>query len=187
MRFAAPATLLLFAVACGPDPDLEAAPAWALNWAEVTPSESGLAGFQVWQFYVEGWEEKHEDDFFKCDINQQLEGSITSCPQAGIPNCYAAYELTLSAWESDCPEGLAADSGFDGPPWMAIGALPLELEEDAPYDDGVLGWYIGYDDGTVLAHGYASAKVIEDGGQPAGVGWLNDELYVLWPAYVWEL
>ena len=185
--------LPLFAllVACGPKPDLEAEPAWALNWAEVTPDESGLEGFQVWELFVEGWEKKHDQDFFKCRVLQELSGSVTACPETGVPTCYAAYEIELTvAYDDpgiDCAEGLSNDPGWDGPPWMAIGALPADLEADAPYDENVLGWYIGYQDGTRLAHGYAYAGILDEGGEPAGIGWLNDVSYILWPGYVWEL
>lgn len=185
--------ILALLAACGPKPDLDAAPSWALNWAEVVPTESALTGYQVWQLFVDGWDEKHEDDYFKCSVIQDLAGSVTSCPQTGVPTCYAAYtiDLSLSAEQGTeaCPEGLTQDGGWDGPPTMALGALPAELEDDAPYDDYVIGWYIGYDDQTWLAHGYAYPKVLEEDppGEPAGLGWLNDETYIFWPAYVWEL
>jgi hypothetical protein len=183
--------LLVLLGACGPKPDLESAPSWALNWAEVTPTESGIEGFQVWELFVDGWEKKHDQDFFKCRVLQEIDGSLTTCPQAGVPTCYAAYEIELEVTYDDpsidCSEGLSSDPGWDGPPWMAIGALPPELEGDAPHDEYVLGWYIGYEDGTQLAHGYAYPLSLDDGVEPPGIGWINDMEWVLWPAYVWEL
>ncbi|MFH1466666.1 MAG: hypothetical protein ABIO70_19935 [Pseudomonadota bacterium] len=180
--------LLSLLTACGPAPDLDAAPSWALNWASVTPTESGIEGYQVWQFFVDGWEAQHSDDYYKCKLTQDLTGHVTACPLTGVPTCYAAYEVELAVYENECAEALARDESYDGPPWMAIGAPAPELAADAPeYGDFVLGWYIGYPDGTRLAHGYAYARRLEDGEEPAGVGWLNDEEYILWPAYVWEL
>ncbi len=183
--------LLALSIACGPKPDLDSDPAWALNWAEVVPAESGLEGYQVWQLFVEGWDDNHADEFFKCSVIQDLGGSVSSCPQTGVPTCYATYEITLDLSADQgveaCSDGVNNDGGWDGPPWMALGALPTDLEADAPYDEYVLGWYIGYDENTWLAHGYAYPKILEEGGAPAGLGWLNDETYILWPAYVWEL
>ncbi len=182
---------LAFLVACGPQPDTDAAPAWALNWAEVTPGQAGLEGFQVWELFVDGWEKSHDDDFFKCRVLQELSGSVTECPQTGVPTCYAAYDIELAITYDDptidCSEVLSNDPGWDGPPWFAIGDLPAEIAGDAPYDENVLGWYIGYDDGTQLAHGYAYPAVLDEGGEPPGIGWVNDQAYILWPAYVWEL
>ena len=65
--------------------------------------------------------------------------------------------------------------------------MPSDLEEDAPYPDHVMGWYIGYEDDTLMAHGYAYAEVLEQGGTPTSLNWVNDEDYILWPAYVWEI
>jgi len=177
--------------ACGAKPDLDSEPTWALNWAQVTPTANGIEGFQVWELFVDGWDNEHDGDFFKCRVLQELSGTVTACPDAGVPTCYAAYDIELTVTFDDptidCPEALSNEQGWDGPPWLAIGALPGELEPDSPHEDYVLGWYIGYEDGTKLPHGYAYAETLDDGDEPAGIGWLRDVPYILWPGYVWEL
>ncbi len=189
MRCWLPLSLLL--VGCNSQPADDAEIAWALNWAEVTPTADGIEGFQVWELFLDGWEKKHDGDFFSCRVLQELSGTTTDCPATGVPTCYAAYDIELTVTFDDpaidCPEALSNDAGWDGPPWLAIGALPAELASDSPHEDYVLGWYIGYEDGTRLPHGYAYAETLDEGGEPAGIGWLEDVPYILWPGYVWEL
>lgn len=191
-------TLLAFflLVGCKPAPDLEAAPRWGLVWAEVTPGNTGFesradgqyTNFLVWEFYADGWERKHEDSYYKCEVVQDIQGTPLACP-GSAPGCVAAYtlEATLNDPYTTCDPGLAADPSYAGPARIAIGEVPADLQEEAPYGDWTMGWYVAFDTPEVEAHGYAYAKVLESNTPPLAKGWLPGETFVLWPAYVWEL
>lgn len=183
------AILSILAAACSTTPQPEAQVAWAIDWAAVTPTQWGLEGHHIWEFYLDGWEDRHDEDFYTCHLVQELVGEVVSCPE-GVSACAAAYALTLELDEdeSDCDPSIVNDPSFDGPPWIAIGSLPEALEEDAPYPDHVFGWYLGYAEDDFVDHGYAYAEVMEqEGGAAPPVGWALGEPYVLWPAYAWSL
>jgi hypothetical protein len=181
--------------ACATRPDLSAAPRWAINWAEVTPSASGLEGYQVWEFFVDGWEKEHDESFFKCYIARRLEGEVVRTPE-GCEGCTSAYELEFLPYVGagrDASEGVSCnaelqdDARFEGPLSYGVGLLPDDLGGEAPFPGKTSGWYIGWDGRTVEPFGYAYAKALEEGAQPSGPGWVNGETYVLWPAYAWDL
>lgn len=183
-------TMGLTCAGCGPQ--LDADPAWALDWASVTPTAQGLEGYHVWEFFVDGWQKKHDEDYYKCSLWQEVTATEVDPPQ-GCSGCEAAYELTFSIMESDCPREWSSDQDWYGTVLTGIGVVPDDLYEDAPYGGFALGWYLGfegeeYDGGReVLPHGYAYAEVLEQDGAPSGHGWIEGETYILWPAYVWEL
>lgn len=187
-----PLTLL---ASCTSEPDLADAPRWAINWAEVTPAQSGLEGFQVWELFVDGWEKSHDPAYFKCYIVRSLDGEVTSPPR-DCTGCNWAYSLEFEQYNeaagsategTPCDATLQADERFLGPLSYGIGQLPSDLQEDEPYPGRTTGWYIGWDGQSADAFGYAYAKALESGGTPKGPGWLNGETYILWPAYAWDL
>lgn len=173
---------------CKPAPDLDASPTWAIDWASVTPTDGGLTGYQVWEFFVDGWEYKHEEDYYKCQIVQDLVGRGMACPGSVI-GCVAGYELdtTVNREQTTCDATLTTNTTYSGPTRMAIGDLPSEIEADAPYDNWTLGWYVTFDDPSLASHGYAYAQDLESGQRPETQGWVANETYILWPAYAWEL
>jgi len=186
----------LFLAACNPSPDLDAAPRWALVWAEVTPSNEGFqeredgayTNFVVWEFYADGWEKKHDPEYYKCKVVHDVVATPWDCPLSA-PGCVSAYTLdaTLNEESTDCEASIQADPSYAGPARIAIGDLPEDIAGSAPYNEWTLGWYLAFDTAEVSAHGYAYDKVLEADGRPAGQGWVPGSTYVLWPAYVWEL
>jgi hypothetical protein len=158
-----------------------------MNWAQVTPGESGLAGFQVWEFYEDGWEADLDEAFYLCHVVQDVAATVSPCPAEGVPFCRGAYQVTLSPSEDDCLSDLAGLPGLDGPPWVAIGSLPDDIASDASYTDWSLGWYTAWQRGAWDAFGWAYPKVLEDGGTPETGAWTPGQQWVLLPAWVWEL
>ncbi len=189
LSFLSAAALISVVLAsCGGNPDLDAEPSWAINWGSVIPNQDGLEGYHVWEFYVDGWEKHHEDEYFKCSIAQELHGDSADCPDTDVcPGCVAAYTLELTLMESDCPDYIQGNPSYLGPTRMAIGDVPAELSDADPYPSFSLGWYIGFSDQGLDAHGYAYPEALESDQAPSGQGWNQEETFILWPAYAWDL
>jgi hypothetical protein len=196
------ALIALLAGGCG-GPDLDADPSWAINWAQVTPTASGLEGYQMWELFVDGWEKDHDQAYFKCWIARSLDGRVVASPE-GCPGCMAAYKLDFTDYiagdaagggpsTAPCDATLQADPRFAGPPQYAVGALSETIAADAPYENETLGWYVGWDQTGVESFGYAYAAGLECTDAATcdyavlGPGWVSDQTYVFWPAYAWEL
>jgi hypothetical protein len=168
--------------------DLSTDPTWAINWAEVLPSETGLedSSYHVWEFFVEGWEKKHKEEYFKCSVGQHIIAEPIACPE-GAEGCVAAHQWILDPWQSDCDDTITLDPSFSGPIQVAVGLLPEDLESDDPYPGWSMGWYLGIGGEPVQPFGYVYDKLLEDGGTPPSIGWLPGQTYILWPAWAWDL
>ncbi|MFT5686509.1 MAG: hypothetical protein ACI8RZ_007465 [Myxococcota bacterium] len=165
-------------IACGGQGD---AVFWGFQHANLTVSGDRLSGYQIWELYGEKWERKQKEKHHICSVVQTLTGVETDSEIEGCLSCLAVYEVNLELLESDCDPSISEREDLAGMIRFGIGALPEELEEDAPYSDATLGWYQGWDDASATIHGYAWQDP-----EPTEPIW-GDGAFTLWPAYTWQL
>lgn len=191
MKGAASAALLVgvaaMAAGCGGDPG-EAV--WALNYATVTPAENGtVSGTHVWTFYDEDWD--LEDEGYICAVVQHLEGVEMAAPE-DCPAARAAYSVTLSFIESDCPAGIQADewlvSGVDN---FCVGRLSDDVLDVVEHPDESMGWYFQKSGGAATSHGSVYLEELDwadadDVAEPHKE-WEPGRRYRLAPAFAWTL
>jgi len=175
--------LLLLSGACSGEIDEEATIAWALNYADVTVGETSITGTHTWSFYKEGWESSRDLDALACSVVQAIEGESTD-----IEGCVAAYTISLSTLDSDCPEGVTNDPMLtERITSFCVDALSDDASAQSPWPDESMGWSLVIGKGkNSIEHGYVYATSLEQGDQ-APDGWQVGENYLFWPTWAWTL
>jgi len=159
--------------------------AWALDYATVTPQSGELDGVHVWEFFSEGWEKKQDPEYFQCAVVQSVAGSGDSVPQ-GCERCTAYYSVALAEQSTDCDGSLTSDPALIGLRGFGIGSVDGAFSGDDPYPGDSLGWFISFDGVSAEFHGFAFAEALERG-EDVLPGWIDGQVYTLWPAYTWSL
>ena len=176
--------MLLLWMACGPaSPTGEVG--WAVDYATVSVDLGSIEGQHVWVFYSDAWGRDRDAGYHECSLLQSVSGEETTDTWEGCEGCIATYEVVVEDLTHDCSDRLVSDPAYTGVLGFAIGEVPDDLVDDAPYEDA-LGWYIAYETGRVIPQGYAWAEGVEYGREVQD-GWVDDQVYTLWPAYAWEL
>ncbi len=173
---------MMLLLACAPEPGGDVT--WAVDYATVRVDRGSLDGQHVWAFFSEGWEKKRDEAYHSCSLLQSVEGQEIDAWD-GCEGCIAMYEVQLEDLEHDCENRLVADPSYTGVLAFGIGEVASELEGDAPYE-GALGWYLAYATGEAIVQGYAWAEGLEFDREVQD-GWVDDQVYTLWPAYAWDL
>jgi hypothetical protein len=175
---------MLFVILGCAEPTPTGTASWAVDYATVSVDRGALEGQHVWVFYGDGWQKNQDEGWHECSILQSVTGQETD-PWDGCEGCLAMYEVELEDLQHDCTERLVSDPAYTGILGFGIGEVSSELEGDQPYD-GALGWYIAYETGDLLVQGYAWAEGLEFG-REVEEGWVDEQVYTLWPAYAWDL
>jgi hypothetical protein len=149
----------LLAVGCASDEV-----SWAVHHASVLPSETALAGTQIWEFFTPDWASSGDADAFVCARGQIVTGTVTAA-LPGCDGCVASYELDVAELETDCASPLDAD----------------------PYPGRSLGWYVSIDGVEMEPYGFAYDEALDWAGELGAPGWTSGQTYTLWPAYAWDL
>lgn len=161
-------------------------PAWAMNHASVIPDESGLSGTQTWEFFRSGWEGGHAEGDFVCARAQAWAGELVAAPD-GCAGCVAAYTVTVTEIESDCPEPFASNPDYAGPLLIGVGDAPSAFAKENPHPGDAMGWYASFETGSVDAFGFAWDEALDYGESAGPPGWRPGVIYTLWPVVAWEL
>jgi len=172
--------LLLSCSEQGPDGAIR----WAVNYATVSVDQGTLSGHHVWAFYADGWERDYDEAFHRCSLVQSVIGEETE-PWAGCQGCIAMYEVQLQDLEHDCTDRVVSDPAYEGVLAFGIGDIDRDIAGEEPYEQS-LGWYLAYEADQALDHGYAWAEGLEFD-RPIQEGWVDGQVYTLWPAYAWDL
>lgn len=160
-------------------------PAWAVQHASISPTETGFTGTQTWEFFREGWTPESGSDAYLCARAQTSTGAVTTLDTCD--DCRAAYTLTVEELGSDCPDSLVKDPAFAGPDAYAITEVPSEFAESNPYPSQSFGWQVVYGSAGLTPLGWAYAESLDTEQEPGAPGWTSGRVYILWPGVAWEL
>jgi hypothetical protein len=173
--------LLATTVGCAED-----TPAWAVHHAAFEPSATGLSGTQLWELFAADWANTGDADAYVCARAQLVSGAVAA-PLAGCDGCTAAYDLTISELESDCPSPFAEDPAYLTPKAIGLGDIPTDYTDLDPYPGRSVGWYVSVDNVSAEFYGFAYEESLEWAGEVGAPGWASGQRYTLWPAYAWDL
>ena len=161
--------------ACGSDSE----PAWALDPVYIEPSDSGITGFQTWEFFGERWSKGRSGKHYLCTVIVGLTGSPANCQP-----CVTAWDIETSLVESDCPSKIT-----DGPlplSLVGLGIGELAAEGDPPYPEQTSESWADYGMGWER-HGWAYPDGLDHGHSSTSTHWDGTEAYTLWPTSAWPL
>lgn len=177
--------MLMLLFACTAAPSGEGPPAWALQYATVSPGTDGAwRGHSVWTFYEPGWSQEPGEDWHLCTLLQSLEG-VPEPAAEGCPECEDLVQVSVRNLETDCDPEWVADSSFTSSSRMGIGPADPDMDGRAP-DASSMGWYQGFGEEALQFQGHATSEDVALG-REAPEGWVADAWYTLWPTYAWSL
>jgi hypothetical protein len=160
-------------------------PAWAVQHGTAVVGTEALGGYQVWEFYGEGWGRNKSADQHVCARVQALEG----IPQAfaGCEDCEGSWAVRTEEVETDCAGTEAHEAAYAGVRGYAFGPVPSEMAGDDPHEGFSYGWYLSWDGENLEPFGYAWDEALETNEEPATDTIEPGKRLVLWPAFAWEL
>jgi len=170
----------LIATGCG---DQGASPFWAFQHASVQEIDGVLTGYQVWEFYGKRWQRKQKEKHHICALVQSVSGTPDTL--ADCPDCETVFAVDLSVVETDC-DGAINPVDFEGVTHFGFGLAPSDLSEANPYPAASMGWYLSWDGDTSDVQGFAW-NVLAEESEDFQTGWVDDQEFILWSAYAWQL
>ncbi len=171
--------LPLWISACGADTH----PVWAADTLYVEPDGDGVYALQSWEVFGDRWARRGSDRHYICAVVVELEGTAAE-PCDG---CDATWTLAGSLLESDCDDAFVTEAQFPTATGLGIGSLDTSLVEDDPWPQQSSGGLIAYDDGALVAHGWAFPQALDQGEAPSATTWDGSQPFVWWPAFAWEV
>lgn len=156
-------------------------PTWAFDPIYVEPQGDDLYGFQTWEFFGKAWQKKQRKKHYLCSVVVELLGTAMD-PCDG---CDLAWSIESALLETDCSPSLAENEAFTALQGLALGDVDSEIEVDNPYPGDSLGGYVSYEEEAWEPHGWAYPTAYDYGEAPT-VEW-DDEPFMFWPAFVWEV
>ena len=177
MRYSAEMLTFVIFSACAPSDGIAA---WALDPIVLQATDSGVYGFQTWEFYADG--RGFNEKSYVCAAVVEITGdSAEPCD-----GCTDAWEVSAALLESDCDASLSADPGLLTLSRLAIGPGDSSIFEDDPHPGLSLGGFADYGSGEWLTHGWAYPQSLDVAGEAADGSW-GSEPFLFWPAWAWQL
>lgn len=179
-------SLLLGLFACAP---ADMSPVWAVQHGSLVVADDGASveGYQVWDFFAEGWEKQGDQRYHVCARVQSLGGFLESTLPEDCDDCLGGYAITLEELETDCESPVDDAQDYAGMSRFAVGDLPREFEVGDPHPGESLGFYAAWGDEDVAPLGYVWNEALDLDEAPADDGWAPGERYVYEAASAWAL
>jgi len=157
-------------------------PVWAIDPMYVEPTDDGIYALVSWEIFGDRWRHRMAERHYICGVVVSLQGT----PTDSCETCDNAWDVTSTVVEDDCDEFFMGEAIFPEITGLGLGSLPADLTDDAPFER-VHGGFVSYDGGELLPHGWAYAESYETTGTPAETDWDQEQAFVFWPAFAWEI